>query len=300
VGAVSKPERTSDAQAAKRLSKFVREAAPAATRRLLLVLDVLAGSKRELTARRLADLLPNDPKFEVTVETVTSELEFLTELGVSFKVEQATGDEYHYLVGADRRLMQLRDTLHAEANRDGQSSYFGFPARPLVTPLELSERSEPSSSLLPTWLNDEKIKAFKAADNEIGSADQSPVESSSHQQDDIAAIVRSAIGPELSVEAIDGLSDSLIEKTLDSLDSVQLEQQRIFTLGKIAARSLQAERIKSDLDALTTTARALGITWNQIGRAAGITPQAAHRRWDAEARRKHSEYRRQRNSVAQD
>jgi hypothetical protein len=39
-------------------------------------------------------------------------------------------------------------------------------------------------------------------------------------------------------------------------------------------------------------AHAAGVNWSQIARAVGITPQAARRRWDPNAKEKYNEYRR--------
>lgn len=51
---------------------------------------------------------------------------------------------------------------------------------------------------------------------------------------------------------------------------------------------------KERLDGYVAVARAAGTSWNLIAKAAGMTPQAAMRRWDAEAREKRREYQRER------
>lgn len=74
----------------------------------------------------------------------------------------------------------------------------------------------------------------------------------------------------------------------------EAESDRIQILGEIALRSEQSEKTRMRLQELVDRARQAGITWSIIGNAARISPQAAHRKWDAEARRKHSEYQRNR------
>jgi hypothetical protein len=72
------------------------------------------------------------------------------------------------------------------------------------------------------------------------------------------------------------------------------ERTAVDALGRIAMLTTSLDRTRGELDDSVRAARSLGISWNAIGRAAAITPQAAHRRWDAEARRKHAAYRSQR------
>lgn len=74
----------------------------------------------------------------------------------------------------------------------------------------------------------------------------------------------------------------------------RIGRERVGALGMVALRTLQAEALKASLDSLVDEARDLGATWSDIGRAAGITPQAAHRRWDDVARQKHTDYERAR------
>lgn len=64
-------------------------------------------------------------------------------------------------------------------------------------------------------------------------------------------------------------------------------------LAQVALKSGEIEFHREELDGIVEEARSTGASWSDIGRATGITPQAAHRRWDAEARRKHSDYQRQ-------
>jgi hypothetical protein len=86
------------------------------------------------------------------------------------------------------------------------------------------------------------------------------------------------------------------ELTSDAIaESSARHEQDYGLLGDIAIRMAAAERTKLELTELVARAREVGITWTDIARAAGITPQAAQRRWDPEARRKHTEYQRQRS-----
>lgn len=72
------------------------------------------------------------------------------------------------------------------------------------------------------------------------------------------------------------------------------DRERVEVLGKIAARMAQAQLLREELKTLVAQAQSLGISWSDISRAGGITPQAARRRWDATARKKHSDYERNR------
>jgi hypothetical protein len=67
-------------------------------------------------------------------------------------------------------------------------------------------------------------------------------------------------------------------------------------LAEIAFQSIAMDAFKDALDDRVATARALGVTWADIGKAAGITNQSAHRRWDPVARRKHNEYQQRRRA----
>jgi hypothetical protein len=65
-------------------------------------------------------------------------------------------------------------------------------------------------------------------------------------------------------------------------------------VARIALRTAQIDYLKQDLAEGVRRAREVGVSWSDVGRAAGLSPQAALRRWDQEARRKHSEYQRNR------
>lgn len=82
----------------------------------------------------------------------------------------------------------------------------------------------------------------------------------------------------------------------------EAESERLSVLGEIALRSEQAAKVRQRLIDLVDKARTMEISWSQIGKASGISLQAAHRRWDPEARRKHNVYqqRRKRRDPSED
>jgi len=71
------------------------------------------------------------------------------------------------------------------------------------------------------------------------------------------------------------------------------ERTQSLTLSRIALRSIQAELLRSLLDTHVQEARELGASWRAIAAATGISPQAAHKRWDPEARAKARKYMRE-------
>lgn len=102
--------------------------------------------------------------------------------------------------------------------------------------------------------------------------------------------IRSAVQEGYSIEEIE-----MLGRALTGEYAQQLEDRTtvlVQTLGLIATRMAQAEKIRLDLSEAVSQVRELGATWRDIGRAASITPQAAHRRWDPRARQQHNEYQR--------
>lgn len=97
-------------------------------------------------------------------------------------------------------------------------------------------------------------------------------------------------------------SDIDFESPSASIVDAALEQgprgdhERMVLLGRIAFWIGQAEYTKDALGRSVEEAHDAGIGWSAIGRAAGISPQSAHRRWDTSARQKHSDYRRNRDT----
>jgi hypothetical protein len=60
----------------------------------------------------------------------------------------------------------------------------------------------------------------------------------------------------------------------------------------IADLAISAAEAQEQLNHTVQRAHAAGVNWSQIARAVGITPQAARRRWDPNAKEKYNEYRR--------
>lgn len=79
----------------------------------------------------------------------------------------------------------------------------------------------------------------------------------------------------------------LLERKPKSIAAVRL-------LGLFALRAAQVEVIKERQQKLVEEARAAGASWNDVGLASGTTAQSAFRRWNAEARKKHTKYTRER------
>ena len=73
---------------------------------------------------------------------------------------------------------------------------------------------------------------------------------------------------------------------------VDYDLRRTELLNAIAEGTQAIARIKSETAAAVHEARNLRVTWKSIGEAAQITPQAANRKWDIEARKRHSDSRR--------
>jgi hypothetical protein len=109
----------------------------------------------------------------------------------------------------------------------------------------------------------------------------------------LAALVR-AVSEAVPVESLQhqALLNELTDRFVASND-VQ-DRRLVDALGLLGVRMAQGARLRRDTDAGVAEARALGGTWSDIARAAGITPQAARRRWDPDARKQHSDYERTR------
>lgn len=104
-------------------------------------------------------------------------------------------------------------------------------------------------------------------------ADQIPVESPAHE----------------------ALYDQFTSAFLARIESPAPDLRRqVEVLGGLSVRSAQAAHLKRETDEAVLEARSLGVGWTDISRATGITPQAARRRWDSGARKKHSDYERDR------
>lgn len=97
---------------------------------------------------------------------------------------------------------------------------------------------------------------------------------------------------EEEVESARATVSARIEALLSEGVSGRLERRPL--LEQVSQRSLQIELLQNALRLAVDRARAAGASWNEIGRAAGTTPQAAHRRWNEDARKWHRDYVRER------
>lgn len=86
------------------------------------------------------------------------------------------------------------------------------------------------------------------------------------------------------------------DEAAERLSLLQNERAQILdrALGKISLGMSYAEQIRRDLQLLADAARTFGASWGDIARAADITPQAAQRRWDPEARQRRNAYQKSR------
>lgn len=114
--------------------------------------------------------------------------------------------------------------------------------------------------------------------------------------DQMAALIRLAVPDGASLGEAEEAAGTLIDRSCEAAPPTQ-DRALLMALGLVSLRMIQSEIVRDDLEALAARARELGGSWSDIARAAGITPQAAQRRWDPIARRKHAEYRRHRSSV---
>jgi hypothetical protein len=108
----------------------------------------------------------------------------------------------------------------------------------------------------------------------------------------LAAELRSRLAGSDDVDADEALRAQLVE----DLGALASERERAIgeVLGSVALLMARASKIRNDLQETVHTARQLGVSWPDIAKAAGITYQAAMRRWEPEAKRKHTEYQRDR------
>lgn len=79
-------------------------------------------------------------------------------------------------------------------------------------------------------------------------------------------------------------------------ERLRKRRNRLPELANLAIRAVQADFVRDDLARKVEAAREAGASWSEIGRAVGITPQAAHRRWDADAKAKHRDYHRKKRA----
>jgi hypothetical protein len=102
-----------------------------------------------------------------------------------------------------------------------------------------------------------------------------------------------SIADRVSASKLDELSEQA-RRMVGTEIPTTLSEQRSVTLGEIAVAMSEAAVLREYLPEAAQRARALGISWADIARAAGISPSTAQRRWDPEAKARHSEYQRSR------
>ncbi len=93
-----------------------------------------------------------------------------------------------------------------------------------------------------------------------------------------------------SAERGEGPPDVLELRALEARRLELVEQ----SLGRISTATQLIEETKAELQSHVEGARSLGASWADIGRAAGITPPSAMRRWDPEAKQRRADYQRRR------
>lgn len=96
---------------------------------------------------------------------------------------------------------------------------------------------------------------------------------------------------EMELKELDDLAHSL-ESVLSCIPSEASRNQTQF-LGYLALDVARTEMLRGNLDMFVLAARESGATWADIGKAAGISPQAAHGRWNPGAKERHRDYQRQ-------
>jgi hypothetical protein len=97
-------------------------------------------------------------------------------------------------------------------------------------------------------------------------------------------------------EAIDKAENILSIQSASEPSDIEIDsslaEEALHALGMIALRVRQDKYVRADLDEQVSSARAAGMSWANIGKAAGISSQSAQRRWDPKSRRNHAEYQR--------
>jgi len=99
-----------------------------------------------------------------------------------------------------------------------------------------------------------------------------------------------ALDDHATLEELAALHNEYLASRIDKLD----KPDTAGLLARLALTSVQIDRLRLDLDETVDQVRAAGATWTDIGAATRISQQAAHRKWDPDARKKHSDYERQR------
>lgn len=164
--------------------------------------------------------------------------------------------------------------------------------RPPKNPRKASPRSK-RGELFPLEDKRERIGAAEELFNEI------------REKQELLASIRGDLDKNAAQAiGLSGVAEGVLTAFYESLerdfyDERHEQLQRLLpALAMITLRTVQTQFIKEDLDELVQKARQDGASWRHIARAAGISPQAAHRRWDADAKARHREYARKHYKAA--
>ena len=95
--------------------------------------------------------------------------------------------------------------------------------------------------------------------------------------------------------SLDGFVDDLVTRM--SAESRTVDVQIVAALAQVVLFDAQIGKLNQALDQAVSASRDYGATWTDIGRAAGIRPESALRRWDPTARAKHTKYQRERQQT---
>jgi len=108
----------------------------------------------------------------------------------------------------------------------------------------------------------------------------------------VVAEIRSELQSGRSVRDDEAVLERAIEQHITSEYTAEKELAR--SLGRIAVIDSNIQQLRDDLNSAVREARERGASWSDIGRALGIRPESAMRRWDPVAKEKHTSYQRQR------
>jgi hypothetical protein len=99
-------------------------------------------------------------------------------------------------------------------------------------------------------------------------------------------------------ESSTSVDDFLVEAAIRQLESQPDPLEGLspeMILGAVHRRAVEVEEDKKRLDSAVALARAAGLSWTKIGKAVGISQQAANSRWDPAVKQKRAEYQRRQN-----
>lgn len=100
--------------------------------------------------------------------------------------------------------------------------------------------------------------------------------------------------------AMEGIDDDHIEEIAEQAVNAAFDRDRtrVFILHQLGVALEQIDNLNERVERLVHIARQCGATWAEVGEVADVTPQAAMRRWDAQAREKHAAYQRQKRATS--